>query len=89
MGWSGFQIGLSGNGTRFVWYSRGAQEKDVAESALVHEMEAGMRRIDDMGELSGPLGGAPVAPGRFPIGQQAASLPHNGFRPQYTTESFR
>jgi hypothetical protein len=36
-----------GNGTRFVWYGGGAEEKDVVEGALIVEMNAGLITVHE------------------------------------------
>jgi len=43
-----------GNGTGFVWYGGGAQEKDVVEGALIVEMKAGLVTVH---EAQGGFGG--------------------------------
>ena len=47
-GWSrAGSAGVSGNGTRFVWYGEGAEERQVVERALVNEVEAGFVAVHE------------------------------------------
>ena len=47
-GWSrAGSAGVSGNGTRFVWYGEGAEEQQVVERALVDEVEAGFVAVHE------------------------------------------
>jgi hypothetical protein len=43
---------VSGNGTGFVWHASDAQEQDVVERALIHEVEAGFIAVQQ-GEFGG------------------------------------
>ena len=44
--------GLSGNGTGFVWYPGGAQQEEIVQGALIHEVETGFVAVEE-GEFGG------------------------------------
>ena len=46
-GFGGEGIGLFGNGTGFVWYGGGAEQKDVVEGPLVHHVEARFVAVEE------------------------------------------
>ncbi len=73
---------MFGNGTRFDWYGGDAQEEEVVEGALVHEVETGFVTVDQgkgwgLGESGEGVGHAVEAVGGGLGGDLL--LQHSGF----------